>query len=291
MSTDTTAFAAPLLTADIIDYSRWEPRLPELGPLYRSAHPFPHIVLENFLKPEALDRVIDEFPSSDKGQWIHYAHFNENKRGLNRMDTFPPHVRAIISELNSPRFCSFLSELTDIPNLLADNSMEGGGLHESRRGGFLNIHADFTAHPHQKKWKRRVNILVYLNKDWKDEYGGHLELWTRDMKQCAQKVAPLFNRCVIFTTDETSYHGHPEPLNCPENMSRRSIALYYFTEEMRNLKVQSTQYRARPGEGLKKLFVWIDTQIVAAYTIAKRSLGINDEWVSRMLRWMSGNKK
>ena len=117
-----------------------------------------------------------------------------------------------------------------------------------RRGGFLNIHADFTVHPHNRNWQRRANILLYLNEDWKPEYGGDLELWSADMKECVEKVSPIANRALIFTTDPTSFHGHPEPMRCPEGVARRSLALYYFSVE-EDPMVRSTEYRSRPGDG------------------------------------------
>ncbi len=131
-------------------------------------------------------------------------------------------------------------------NLIADPSLEGGGLHQSTTGGFLNIHSDYTVHPHNRKWERRANILLYLNDDWKPEYGGDLELWSADMKECVEKVSPVANRVLIFTTDATSYHGHPEPMRCPEGVARRSLALYYFSVE-EDPVVRSTDYRASTG--------------------------------------------
>ena len=101
-------------------------------------------------------------------------------------------------------------------------------MHEIRRGGFLKIHSDFNVHP-QLRLNRRLNLLLYLNKNWKIDWGGQLELWDQEMKSCRAKVQPNFNKMIIFKTTDYSYHGHPEPLNCPENISRKSIALYYYT--------------------------------------------------------------
>jgi len=275
----------------IFDYEQWNSQLPELAKTYRGASPYPHIVLENFLDPGILEKCIGEFDELNRSDgWINYVHYNEKKRGLNKVDLLPPAITRTINELNSPAFLRFLSTLTGIPNLLKDESFEGGGIHQSGRGGYLNIHADFTVHPHHRNWQRRVNVLVYLNKDWPDEWGGQLELWDRNMKACERKVAPIFNRCVIFNTDADSYHGHPEPMTCPEDRYRRSIALYYFTEEEKPFR-RATLYKTRPGEGSKKFMVGLDNFMVATYTRIKGMLGANDKLVSGLLRLFSRKKK
>jgi Rps23 Pro-64 3,4-dihydroxylase Tpa1-like proline 4-hydroxylase len=279
------------IQTQIFDHMAWNDRLPELGKRYQSASPYPHIVLENFLDPEALNACIDEFNKlNETDGWINYKHYNEKKRGLNKLDILPETIKETINELNSPEFLDFLSKLTGINGLMKDDYLEGGGIHQSGRGGFLNIHADFTVHPHHRNWQRRVNVLVYLNKEWKEDWGGKLELWDKKMKACEEKVLPVFNRCVIFNTDADSYHGHPEPMTCPEDRFRRSIALYYYTVEDKPFR-RATYYQARPGEGKKKFFVKLDNAMVALYTNIKGRLGANDKFVSSLLRFFSGRKK
>ena len=275
----------------IFDYAKWNSELPELSKQYQSASPYPHIVLENFLNPEALDECIAEFNKLNESDgWINYAHYNEKKKGLNKLDLLPEAIKGTINELNSPEFLKFLSTLTGIKDLQKDDFLEGGGIHQSTKGGYLNIHADFTVHPHHRNWQRRVNVLVYLNRNWNDEWGGKLELWDKEMKACEVKVAPVFNRCVIFNTDADSYHGHPEPMTCPEGVYRRSIALYYYSIEDKPFR-RATYYQARPGEGSKKIMVKIDNAMVAAYTEIKGRLGANDKIISKILKFFSGRKK
>jgi Rps23 Pro-64 3,4-dihydroxylase Tpa1-like proline 4-hydroxylase len=275
----------------IFDYSKWNSLLPELSQQYQSASPYPHIVLENFLDPEVLDECVAEFNKlNETDGWINYTHYNEKKKGLNKLDLLPETIKQTINELNSPEFLEFLSTLTGIKNLLKDEYLEGGGVHQSRKGGFLNIHADFTVHPHHANWQRRVNVLLYLNKEWQEDWGGKLELWDTKMKACEQKVSPIFNRAVIFNTDADSYHGHPEPLTCPEDRFRRSIALYYYSEEDKPFR-RATHYKARPGEGSKKFLVKLDNAMVALYTEIKGRLGSNDKVISNILRFFSGKKK
>jgi hypothetical protein len=209
---------------------------------------------------------------------------------LNKLDLLPEAIKGTINELNSPGFLEFLEGLTGIQQLMKDEFLEGGGVHQSKRGGFLNIHADFTVHPHHSNWQRRVNVLVYLNKDWQEDWGGQLELWDTQMKACEIKVLPLFNRCVIFNTDADSYHGHPVPMTCPEDQFRRSIALYYYTEENKPFR-RATHYMARPEDGRKKFMVKLDNTLVALYTELKGRLGANDKVMSKILRFFSGKKK
>ena len=114
-------------------------------------------------------------------------------------------------------------------------------------GGHLDVHADFNLHQ-SLGLERRINALIYLNRDWEEDYGGCLELWDIDMKECRVKVAPLFNRCVIFNTTSTSWHGHPEPSCHPRDTPRRSIAFYYYTATWEDArKSHTTHFKARPG--------------------------------------------
>ena len=267
----------------IFDFEKYESQLPQLQEKYMGAEPYPHIMIDDFIEPDAAEQAYGSFPSVKDEGWIHYVHFNEKKDGLNKIDLLPPFVQEVIHEFNSPRFLSWLEKLTGIDGLLKDEMLEGGGLHQSLRDGFLNIHADFTVHPHKRNWRRRVNLLLYLNPDWKDEYGGFLELWSRDMKEMVHSIKPSFNRCVIFNTDADSYHGLPDPIKCPEDDSRKSIALYYFTEEDKIPVKRSTNYRARPSDGLKSALIYLDKTAVATYSRLKGWLGINDDFVSNIL--------
>src|SRR5437660_330301 len=237
----------------IFPYSHRCAGLPALRVEYAQAEPFPNIVLDQFLQPWAAEAALAEFPSIDSPDWIQYKHVNENKQGKADRSSFGPTLGAVIDELNSWRFLRFLSDLTGIESLLADPSLQGGGLHLSARGGFLTVHADFTVHPYHRTWRRRINLLVYLNKQWEDSYGGHLELWDRQMRRCARRIAPHFNRAVIFNTEPDSFHGHPDPMTCLPGVTRKSLALYYYTEEPRPSLARSTEYRARPGGARKSL--------------------------------------
>lgn len=277
----------------IFDYQKWEESLQLDQEKYQNASPYPHILFDDFLEETAAKKALSVFPSiADKG-WIHYVHVNEKKHGLNKLDLIPSFIKdGIIKEFNSPAFISYLEKLTQIDNLLPDTTIEGGGIHQSEKGGFLNVHADFTVHPHKKTWRRRVNVLIYLNENWKESYKGYLELWEKDMSKCTVQIAPIFNRVVVFNTDEDSFHGFPDPMECPENITRKSIALYYFTEEKpASFKRRATNYKARPNDGIKAVFIWLDKKMIALYTWIKGVFGINDDVVSKILNLFSKKKK
>lgn len=195
---------------------------------YRSASPFPHIVIDDFLPRDVAEGVVRAYPEPEALDWIRFDNEREQKLAFNEIAEFPDAIRDVMHFLNSPAMLRFLGDLTGIPALIPDPYLVGGGLHQIRRGGHLGIHVDFNKH-RLFQLDRRLNLLVYLNKDWDEAWGGHFELWTSDMSACVKKVAPVFNRCVVFSTSEISYHGHPHPLQCPTHRARRSIATYYYT--------------------------------------------------------------
>lgn len=128
--------------------------------------------------------------------------------------------------------------LTGIDGLFRDPEMLGAGLHCIPPNGFLKMHVDFNRHPNG--WHRRVNLLIYLNERWKDSWRGHLQLGLDDD---AKLIAPLGGRCVIFETNDASWHGHPEPLACPQDVQRRSMAIYYYTSESPKGEAHTTIYK------------------------------------------------
>jgi hypothetical protein len=281
---------AAMTAEPIVPYASLYARVPALREEFRRADPYPYVVMEDFLAPDVVERMLAEFPGIASGEWIHYVHYNERKYGKTNRDSFGPTIGAVIDELNSPRFLGFLRDVTGINDLLADETLEGGGLHQSERGGFLNVHADFTVHPHRRDWRRRLNLLLYLNPVWEESYGGYLELWDTEMRECRRKIGPFLNRCVIFSTDPTSFHGHPDPMTCPPDVTRKSLALYYFTQDDAAM-VRSTEYRARPGEGVRGLGIYLDKMALRAYDRTKRALGIGDRFASNLLKLLSGRRK
>ncbi len=214
---------------------------------YRHASPFPHIVIDNLLDAEMLRSIAGNYPSLDGKQF-----FDRDQERLKYQ--FPAKeiafgmTRNLLAELNGEAFHGFLEEMTGITGLIADPYFAGGGLHLTRRGGHLSVHADFNIHGVMNV-ERRLNLLVYLNDDWHGEYGGELELWDKAMASCVKSVSPVLGRAVVFNTSLDSYHGQPQPLTCPEDRDRRSIATYYYTalNDISGVKQRTTTFQPRPG--------------------------------------------
>jgi Rps23 Pro-64 3,4-dihydroxylase Tpa1-like proline 4-hydroxylase len=217
---------------------------------FASNQPFPHIVIDDFLPAYVLDQVLAELPPVPLG--------DDNETGKTRAseryktarpepEFFGPITTHLLYQLNAGPFLDFLESLTGISGLISDLRLDGGGYHLTRRGGRLGIHTDFSHH-RKSKMRRKLNMILYLNKDWKDEYGGHLELWDKDLTKCYERVLPIFNRCVIFATDAGSPHGQPDPLMCPPDRGRQSLALYYFTNEADQAEHVGTRYMNRPND-------------------------------------------
>lgn len=286
--------ANPILipaTRLLFPYLKWSAQLPSLRRQFRDNQPYPHVHLKDFLEPGLAADLAREFPDMATDAWTRYKHQNENKMGLAKRSMFPQLLGEVVDELNSEAFVQWLSQLTGIPNLVSDEMLEGGGLHQSTTGGFLNVHTDFSNHHYHKHWRRQINLILYLNPDWDEQWGGALELWDREMQRCVAKVPPLFNEALIFRTDEISYHGFPDPLRCPEGESRKSLALYYYTVESDGVKAHSTNYRSRPNDGaLKASMIWLDKQAVDLYSRAKARFGFSDEFASKILGFLSRKK-
>jgi hypothetical protein len=217
-----------------------------LNPQYLAAEPYPHVCLDDVFPEAVLDRVAQEIGQNVQGDTT-FASEHENLKSQTIPERLPFFARSFMYMLNSRPFLGFLENLTGIRRLIPDPYFIGGGLHETRTGGYLDIHADFNHHA-PMDLERRLNVLVYLNRDWKDEYGGCFEMWDTAMTKKYASVAPVFNRMVVFTTTTESMHGNPEPVNHPQGHSRRSIATYYYTATWDDTRREhSTIFRSRPG--------------------------------------------
>ncbi|MFW5432296.1 MAG: 2OG-Fe(II) oxygenase [Methylophilaceae bacterium] len=220
-----------------------------------SEDPIPNFCLENFLDPDFANEVYDAFPSYEEALkvGVQFKAVNEKyKVQITDAKHFPKPILELHELLASDDFVAKVGNMLSIPNLLADPDLQGGGIHETNSGGHLDVHIDFN-YVRQKQWHRRVNILLYFNKQWKDEYGGYFELWDKDVKNLKASVAPVFNRACGFTTNEISWHG-VTPITCPPDMMRKSFAVYYYTKEAPegwDGTEHSTIFKARPEEWVK----------------------------------------
>lgn len=251
---------------------------------YAAARPFPHIVLDDFLPVELADLCIAEFPK-EPASITQYARHQENRKFEFKPEILSPPLRSLFYSFNSAPFVEFLENLTGIKGLIPDPHYIGAGFHEVANGGHLSIHADFNHHA-VMDLERRINVLIYLNRDWKEEYGGCFEIWDQAMNQRRLRVVPLFNRCVIFNTSSTSFHGNPDPVNHPFGQSRRAIALYYYTATWDGLRrSHSTQFKVRPESSDQFDFgLWM-SELAADLTppIAMRAIGRVSNRLKRMI--------
>jgi len=221
----------------------------DLQTQYTSAEPFPHIVIDDFLPIEVARYCLEHFPEKLDPHGMEFNRDQERWKRSYHPDFLEPRLRALFYTFNSRPFIKVIENITGINGLIPDPYFLGAGFHEIQTSGHLSMHADFNHH-RQLNLERRVNVLIYLNPGWRDEYGGQLELWTPDMERKVRSVVPVMNRCAMFTTTGESMHGNPQPVNHPEGVSRKSIALYYYTSTWDEQRVaKTTQFQPRPGTG------------------------------------------
>lgn len=222
-----------------------------------TAEPFPFFHIDNFLSLDFADAVLESFPTYGDAIKLGMSFNAVNEKGkvqVTDRKTFAPAVRELNDVLASQEWLDILSYVMDIPKLLSDDQLTGGGIHQTGPRGHLDVHVDFN-YIADRELHRRLNILVYFNKDWQSAWGGNVELWDKDVKVCRHSFLPVFNRCVVFETNEISFHG-VTAVQCPEGMSRKSFAAYYYTKEAPvgwDGTSHSTIFKARPDEVAKKL--------------------------------------
>jgi len=240
-----------------------------------STEPFPYFCIDDFLNEDFANEVHNSFPAYQEAQKLgkEFSAVNE-KRKVQVTDSakFPPAIKKLNELLASKDYVEMWSELTGIPNLLADVDLIGGGIHETNTGGHLDVHVDFN-YVEEKQYHRRLNILIYFNKDWREGYGGYLDVWDKDIKKCYGSFEPKFNRACGFITSEKSFHG-VIPVTCPPEVMRKSFATYFYTKEPPenwNGEKHSTIFKARPDEWVKgKVFMPIESGSRGMKSVVRR---------------------
>jgi Rps23 Pro-64 3,4-dihydroxylase Tpa1-like proline 4-hydroxylase len=208
--------------------------------------PFPYFVVDDFLPADFAEELLKEFPPQESSQWTRRTYTHQREK-LTMTSGFAPATDSFFRLSADPEFLELMSDVTGIQRILADPELVGGGLHQIAHGGFLDVHIDFNLHP-RTKLHRRMNLLLYLNKDWRAEYEGKLELWDMEKKRRLESLEPIFNRAILFETNEVSYHGHPMPLAGPKDLTRKSAAVYYYTETRTVVAAEhNTMYRQTTG--------------------------------------------
>lgn len=236
---------APALNAALIN----EDSITRYREEFATARPYKHLVIDNFLEEGLAQSLFANFPKVSELR-KHYKGINENKSEGSSFDHYHTDFARVLDAIKSPAFIQWLEQVTQINDLSLPDDHRGAGVHQGRNGSFLDIHVDFSVHP-ILNLHRRLNLLIYLNKNWKPEYGGLLELWNEDVSVLEKAVLPGFNRAVIFETTETSYHGY-DVINIPENESRKSIYSYYYSPVASGVKYHDTIFKPRPTDSLAK---------------------------------------
>lgn len=250
-------------------FGSWTTRLPELRQEFLEANPFEHVIINNFFTDEVAERLYADFPKPSS-KWHHYDNPIEQKYALNDFSELTS-FKETFDCLQTPEVLSLMRDVTSIDNLEADPHLHGAGLHAyPADGGKLDVHLDYSVHPVSGK-ERRVNLIVYLNKDWDAAWGGQLQLWDAKMEKCCELVQPAYNSAVLFRTSDVSYHGLPVPMVGPAGEFRKSIAIYYVSD-------------VRPGaaQRLKAEFVPLPGQVLddrmrKLYEIRKTRLITKDD--------------
>lgn len=233
----------------LFDFDTVKERGLELATSYAAAEPFPHAVIDDFLPESVIDLCLDQFPKKLDADSQTFDRNQERYKTSFHPDYMSPPLRRLFYSFNARPFIRVVENITGVKGLIPDPYFLGGGFHEIGNGGHLSMHADFNHHK-PLDLERRINVLIYLNRGWKDDYGGQLELWRTDMSERVRSITPVANRCVIFTTTGESMHGNPQPVAHPEGVTRKSIALYYYTATWDAAKAsRTTQFRPRPGTG------------------------------------------
>lgn len=212
------------------------PDTPEnLGHAYKTAKPFPHLIIDNMFPSSQLDKLAAEMRPLTTDHWVHEDSEHLKKINLRSAVDLGEHGFQHTSFLHSAGFLYFLSELTGIWELLPDPYLQGAGYHIIPQGGKFDVHVDRNT-AYETGLNRRITLITYLNKSWEHEYGGQLELWNADGSRCEVVVEPIFNRTIIFEIADNNYHGVPKPVAAPRGRSRNSFAVYYHTAAGKNQK-------------------------------------------------------
>ena len=225
---------------------------------YIKNRPFNHIIINNFINETFLDQVLNEIKSKDFLNSKSGGYFTINESRMNKYASLGlikglENFNKLLNYLNSKNFVEFLENITNIKSLIVDHTFNGAGLHVSGKEAFLKLHADYNYHQKLKVY-RRLNAILFLNKRWKEDFGGSLELWNKDLSKSQVKIIPEYNKLVVFDVDDNNYHGFPDPLNMPDGVLRYSIATFYYTVERgsRSFFPRGTKYVNREGEKFKK---------------------------------------
>jgi len=236
----------------VINNQDWQ----NLREKFLNATPFPSICIDNFLSPEFALEVSRSYPkfSNALGQGLEFSTVNEKQKvQITESEKFPDPVKKLYQALAGEKFIHSMQALSGIDELSFDDHFAGGGMHITNTSGILDVHIDFNFSKNLQLY-RRLNILIYLNEEWLEDWGGKIELWDKKIKKCIHGYSPVLNRCLIFATSDYSFHG-VTAVNAPPGIERKSFAIYLYNKgpsENVDGEYHSTVFKARPNEKFKK---------------------------------------
>jgi Rps23 Pro-64 3,4-dihydroxylase Tpa1-like proline 4-hydroxylase len=234
---------------------------------FETAEPFNHVVIDNFFTDEVARNIFKDMPGYDSDLDAKYDNAIEKKRTVQNWTKFSKNIYTAMTELVSQEFTKHLRYMTNEPELVADFGLSGGGIHLHQSGDYLNVHLDYDIHP-KLDMKRKLNIIVYLNPNWKEEWGGNLGMWSHDSitsqpKELISSYAPIFNRAIVFDTTQNSWHGVTEGITAPDGEYRKSLALYYLipTTDLDNKRQKALFVPRQEQKGDKEVEDFIKTRM------------------------------
>src|SRR5210317_1051886 len=246
----------------------------ELATQFKNAVPYKHLVLENFFNEEVASKMFEQFPTVETLN-VKRKSLNEDKSEDYHFERWDPVFSEVREVLKSKEWCSIMSEMTGVDNLSTTTDALGSGVHQGKNGSYVDVHVDVNMNPQANLW-RRINLLIYLNKNWEPEYGGALELWNKEMTECVVQVPPTFNTAVIFYTDENSPHGYKK-ITIPEGESRKSFYTYFYTKPEKGVSYRDSKFVSRPDDNAaKKVATGIKEVLKVNGTKLLKALGIKD---------------
>ena len=208
-------------------FGSWINNLEKLSIEFKRAEPFENIVIDNFLSQDYIDKIEKEFPDNFD-TWYNYNNPLEKKYAFDNINTLKPNLKNLFYILSTNTVIDIFKEISGIKSLEYDEFLHGAGIHAHPQGGKLAIHLDYEKHPISGK-ERRLNLILYLNKFWNEEWNGETELWNEDVSKCIKKSKIKYNSCLVFRTNDISWHGLPEPIKCPNDVFRKTLAYYYIS--------------------------------------------------------------
>jgi Rps23 Pro-64 3,4-dihydroxylase Tpa1-like proline 4-hydroxylase len=222
-------------------FGEWVNNIQEINEKFNSGKPFENVVIDNFLEYDYAEKIYSQFPDTFEN-WYNYENPIEVKYAFDDINELSEDLKNYFYYLSSDKMTNIFRQITNISNLVHDEYLHGAGLHAHPKYGRLNIHLDYEKHPYSGK-ERRLNVILLLTKNWKPEWNGCNELWDENVSKCIKKTENIFNRAIIFKTNDISWHGLPEKINCPEGIYRKSLA-YYYVSPLNNIK-NDDKYRSK----------------------------------------------